>query len=64
MYEQEWHVLAKAISYQRRLMQAYVRYYLSYTPEVLEKMTLRQLADAFNDILFVRGREKDVTVKE
>ena len=44
-------------------MQAYVRYYLNYTPEVLEKMTLRQLAEAFNDILFVRGREKDVTVK-
>ncbi|MDR1729952.1 MAG: hypothetical protein LBR52_04750 [Prevotellaceae bacterium] len=55
--------MAKAMSYQRRLMQAYVRYYLNYTPEVLEKMTLRQLAEAFNDILFVRGREKDVTVK-
>jgi hypothetical protein len=37
-------------------MRSYVRYYLKYTPETLDKMTLRQLAEAYNDIVFVRSR--------
>jgi hypothetical protein len=38
-------------------MTAYVRYYLHYTPETLKKMSLPELAEAYNDILFVRERE-------
>lgn len=52
------HILAKATEYTVRVMQAYIRYYLGYTPDILERMTPVQLGEAFNDILFVREREK------
>ncbi len=41
-------------------MRAYVRFYLKYTPDVLDSMTDRQLAEAFLDVEFVREREKFV----
>lgn len=44
------------ILYQYNIMRAYVRYYLKYTPETLEKMTLKQLVQAFMDVAFVRER--------
>ncbi|MDD3526350.1 MAG: hypothetical protein WC271_15675 [Bacteroidales bacterium] len=37
-------------------MRAYVRYYLKYTPETLQRMSMQQLAEAFNDVLYVRAR--------
>lgn len=38
------------------MMRAYVRYYLKYTPDVIDKMTIRQLAEAYKDVEFVRTR--------
>jgi hypothetical protein len=35
---------------------------LKYTPKTLDKMSLKQMAEAFEDILFVRSREKEATV--
>jgi len=48
------HDLAGAVAYKYRMMRAFVRYYLHYTPEVLERMSLAALAEAWSDILFVR----------
>jgi hypothetical protein len=50
------HVRAKALQYEYRLMKAYVRYYLKYTPEVLKTMSIQDLVDAYNDVLYVRSR--------
>ncbi len=49
---------AARVSYTYRLMRAFVRYYLNYTPEVLDKMTTQQLAEAFSDVMYVRNEEK------
>ncbi|MBR4584197.1 MAG: hypothetical protein IKO34_10400 [Bacteroidales bacterium] len=38
------------------MMRAYVRYYLKYTPDVLDKMSDRQLMEAYMDVAFVRSR--------
>jgi len=48
------HDLAGAAAYKYRMMRAFVRYYLHYTPEVLEQMSLEELAEAWSDLLFVR----------
>ncbi len=48
--------MACGILYQYDIMRAYVRYYLKYTPETLEKMTLEQLVQAFMDVEFVRRK--------
>jgi len=40
------------------MMKAYVRFYLKYTPDVLDSMTDRELVEAYMDIGFVRSREK------
>lgn len=37
-------------------MRAYVRYYLKYTAKELDGMSTKELAEAFNDVLFVRAR--------
>jgi hypothetical protein len=37
-------------------MRSYVRYYLKYSPDVIDKMTLKQLAEAYNDVVFVRSK--------
>lgn len=50
------HDLARAVSYKYRLLRAYVRFYLKYTPEVLDKMTTKELVDAWSDIVFVRSK--------
>jgi hypothetical protein len=52
----ERHDIVKGLSYQYRAARAYVRYYLKYTPDVLEKMTLEQLLQAFNDVVYVRSK--------
>jgi hypothetical protein len=54
--------LGKRAAFQGKIMRAYVQYYLKYTPETLEKMSLKQLAEAFCNIQYVRGREKEVTL--
>lgn len=48
--------LVKGLVFQYKAARAYVRYYLKYTPEVLEKMTLEQLIEAFNDVVYVRSK--------
>lgn len=35
-------------------MRAYVRYYLKYPPNVLAGMTIKEMAEAFEDLLYVR----------
>ena len=55
--EERRHVAAAALQYQYRIMRAYVRYYLHYTSGELDCMSVRQLAEAFEDVLFVRKRE-------
>jgi len=57
---EEWrHVTAASLQYQYRIMRAYVRYHLHYTPDVLDRMDVRQLAEAFEDVQFVRkGKTK------
>ncbi len=53
------HDLAGAVAYKYRLLRAYVRYYLKYPPEVLNRMTLQELAEAWNDMVFVlKHKEK------
>lgn len=39
-------------------MRAYVRFYLKYTPDVIDSMTDRQLVEAFMDVEFIRNRER------
>ncbi|MGI6290811.1 MAG: hypothetical protein ACOXZH_00060 [Bacteroidales bacterium] len=51
------HARAKVLHYQYRLMRAYVRYYLKYSPDVLDKMTLEQLVEAYEDVLLVRSKK-------
>ena len=57
---EEWrHVTAAALQYQYRIMRAYVRYHLHYTPDVLDSMDVRQLAEAFEDVQFViKGKRR------
>jgi hypothetical protein len=52
------HDLAGAITYKYRLLRADLRYYLTYPPEVLNTMTMQELAEAWNDILFVHKQMK------
>ena len=54
--------LAEATLYQYRIMIAYVRYYLKYAPEMIKGMSIAELAEAYNDILFVRKQEKEAAL--
>jgi len=45
-------------------MRAYCRYYLKYTPDVLDQMTDQQLAEAFNDLTFVRSKRSRFETEE
>jgi hypothetical protein len=57
-YDEDRHRLAKAILYRYRILRAYVRYYLKYTPDVLDGMSMAQLSEAFEDILYIREKER------
>jgi hypothetical protein len=46
------------------MMRAYVRYYLKYTPDVLDRMTTKQLVEAFLDVSFVRKRKNPMEAEE
>jgi len=38
-------------------MKSTVRFYLKYTPEVLDKMTIKQLVEAYYDVQHIRDKE-------
>lgn len=38
-------------------MRAYIRYHLHYSPKILNEMSMQDLAEAYNDIIFVRDSE-------
>ncbi|MBI9055522.1 MAG: hypothetical protein JEY96_16990 [Bacteroidales bacterium] len=45
-------------------MRAYIRYYLKYEPDVLESMTMQQLAEAFQDLLYIRSHKSKFEPEE
>jgi len=45
-------------------MRAYVRFYLKYPPDVLSRMSVIQLAQAFNDIVYVRSKRNAYEAEE
>jgi hypothetical protein len=46
--------IGKVLANEYRTMRAIIRDELHYTPQVLDTMTVRQIAEAYNDIIFVR----------
>jgi hypothetical protein len=38
-------------------MRAVVRYHLHYSPKILNEMSMQDLAEAYNDVIFVRALE-------
>jgi hypothetical protein len=45
-------------------MRAIIRSEFHYTPEVFEKMSITQIAEAYNDIVFVRQMEAEQSKKQ
>jgi hypothetical protein len=43
------------LSYQYRAIRAIVRYYCKYTTAELNNMNLKELVEAFHDVVYVRG---------
>ncbi len=45
-------------------MRAVIRYYLKYTPEQIDNMSLTQLTEAFQDIVYVRSLRSKTEAEE
>lgn len=47
---------ARVITHFYRVARANFRYYFHYTPEVLDKMNIRQVVEAWEDLLYIRSK--------
>ncbi|MEA2040945.1 MAG: hypothetical protein U9N85_00140 [Bacteroidota bacterium] len=55
---------AKAVIYKYRIIRAYVRYYLKYSPNVMNRMSMTELTEAFQDLLYVRSQRSRFEAEE